>query len=172
MNPRLVSLSLLFALPFSSHAAEKNSTLLSTSTVDRICNITANPLQFGLYDAVGVQGTQDLKAQSSILLHCTRGSDSVVVSLDQGENAPESSTCVQPVRRMKSGDHYLTYYIFSEANKAWPEQAWGCDSQAVNLGQFESSLEPVRLTTYGLVVKSQNAPQGSYTDTVGVVVTF
>lgn len=172
MKTRFILLPLLLVVPFYSQADQSTSTLLSTSTVDRVCNISANPLQFGIYNAVGAQENQDLQSQSTIQLQCTRGSTSVVVALDQGLNPSENSNCIDPARRMKAGEGYLNYAIYSRNTDSGSTRVWGCDTQAVDLGPFNSSLEPLTLNTYGTIPKQQNAPQGTYVDTVGVVVFF
>lgn len=160
----------LSAAAGAASAAQVNGNFQVTATVSGSCVISgANDINFGTYDPTGAQGTSALDAQGSIAVRCTAGSTNVKVALDQGMNADAGSTNETPLRRMVSGSNYLSYQLYQDSGRA---TVWGDGSAELVIPSFASSITPVTLDTHGRIPAGQNAAIGSYSDTVGVTVTF
>lgn len=160
---------MMLPLAFGLQAGQTRSYFYVQTQVVSNCVVSANPLVFGQYDATGEQLNQDLQTSGRITVKCAKGTTSVRVMLDNGENAYQDSNCQNPARRMKSkDDHFLAYQVYQGDQ----ESTWGCDSQGVVVNSFQSSLTPVILTPYAKAIQKQNAPIGSYVDTLRVNVNF
>ena len=175
MNIRNLSLALATAvLGLAAGTASAGSTQGSfdvSATVSGSCVITsAQAIAFGNYDPTAAHASADLDGAGAVAVRCTAGSTNVLVSLDQGQHADAASSAEAPLRRMSSGDDFISYSLFKDAGRS---EVWGAGGSADNvIAEFTSSLVPVDLTTYGRIAGGQNASIGTYTDTVGINVTF
>ena len=162
----------MFAAASSASAAEATGSFQVSAQVQGSCVVaSADAIDFGSYDPTATHASAPLDAQGKVSVRCTSGSTNVKVALDEGSNANTGSTCAAPARRIKSAaDGFVSYEIYSSAAR---NQVWACDAaNEQTIASFSSSLVPVDLTTYGRIAGGQNAAIGTYTDTVGVKVTF
>lgn len=167
----LIAASLSPSLAF---AATASSSMTVSTTVVQSCKIVSvTNLTFGQYLPTTTNASQPLDSTNSVQVSCVAGSTGVSIALDQGQNATSSSTCDSPQRRMASasGD-FLSYQIFSNSTRTLP---YGC-SAGVNTKDFAAnaftSTDAVTVTQYGRIPAGQDPKKASYTDTVGVTVTF
>ena len=163
----------MFGAASTASAATAPGTFQVSAQVNGSCVVTsADAIDFGSYDPTAAHASTALDAQGKVSVRCTSGSTGVSVALDQGTNAKAGSTCAAPSRQIKSaaGD-LVSYEVYSTSGR---DQVWACDSaaNAVSLPVFTSSLVPVDLTTYGRIPAGQNAAIGTYSDTIGVTVSF
>lgn len=170
-----------FAIPFlcllstSAFAQQTSSGSFQVSTsVQGACVLSAAALNFGEYN-VDTGNT----ANSVISVQCTAGSTNVEVYLSEGLNPAADSRCEYPKRRLIStdGQSYLEYDVRSTSNPFGP---WGCAPREASGGvyngrrinSFPSSLTPQTVVTSSSIARQQNAPIGSYSDTIDVTVVF
>lgn len=171
----LTSLSVaLLAFAGAASAGQASGTFKVTAQVQGSCIVSSTEdIQFGTYDPVNLHATsaQNLDAQGKVSVRCTAGSTNVKVALDEGLTKASGSSCATPLRQVKSAkDDVIAYSLYQDTGRA---TAWGCDaSNEANIPSFASSLTPVELVTYGRIAGGQFVPIGTYTDTVGVTVTF
>lgn len=173
---KIIALSALalamFGAASSASAATATGSFQVSAQVNGSCVVTsADAIAFGSYDPTSTHASTALDAQGKVSVRCTSGSTGVSVALDQGSNAKTSSTCAAPSRQIKSAaGNLVSYEVYSTAAR---DKVWACDAaNAVSLPLFSSSLTPVDLTTYGRIPAGQNAAIGTYTDTIGVTVSF
>ncbi|HTZ54984.1 MAG TPA: spore coat U domain-containing protein [Candidatus Acidoferrum sp.] len=148
--------------------ASASATMTVTATVIATCTITSGNLSFGNYDAVGANATAPLNGTAAIKATCTQGA-AATVDIDQGLNASGSGNSMQ--RRMKgTGTNYLSYSIYQDSahSKPWGSKTSGTTVSVTGAG----GTTPVTLTAYGSVPSAQNAPVGSYTDSVAVTINY
>lgn len=140
------------------------------------CVIVSLPtISFGVYDSTGVNGATgnvnaNLDVSSQLSVRCTRGSQTVRVSLDEGLYPAPGSTARDPVRQLRSGDNFLKYRI-SRDRSFYGE--WGQGNGGwYTISDFTSSLIPRSVKVYARVIGRQSVPAGDYSDTVGMTLTF
>jgi spore coat protein U-like protein len=147
-------------------AATETANLSVTATVAANCTISTAPVAFGAYDPVTAHASADLDASGTVIVTCTSGA-STGITLDQGANADAGSSDAAPLRRMADGGNFLSYSLFADAGRT---TVWGntVGTQVAHTGTGAVT----NLTVYGRVAGGQNAPIGSYADTVTATVTF
>jgi spore coat protein U-like protein len=135
----------LAAMPMAARAATDTGTLAVTATVRSGCALSGGTLNFGQY----VSG------------QATDCNGSLSFALDGGGSASVTA------REMRSGTNRLSYQIYRNAtrNAIW---GTGSDAQGVTLLSTQSGS----VTVYGRIPKSQTVPDGTYTDTVNITLTF
>jgi spore coat protein U-like protein len=146
----------LAAMPMAARAATDTGTLAVTATVRSGCALSGGNLDFGQY--VSGQAT-DLDVTGTISY--TNCNGSLSFALDGGGSASVTA------REMRSGTNRLSYQIYRNAtrNAIW---GTGSDAQGVTLLSTQSGS----VTVYGRIPKSQTVPDGTYTDTVNITLTF
>lgn len=149
-------LVLLAGLPRAPLAGTDTDQLSVTATVQSGCSLSGGTLSFGQY----VSGQpNDLDAVGTIgFVNC---SGSLTFALDGGTSGSVSS------RQMRSGASRLGYQIYRNAarNAVW---GTGADAHGVILLTPQSGSVQV----YGRIPRSQTIPDGVYTDTVNITLTF
>jgi spore coat protein U-like protein len=126
---------------------------------------SATDLSFGSYDPT--DATDNTSGQNDIVVKCTKGTP-YTIALDQGANADAGSTAAAPTRRMKSGSEYLSYSLYSDSGRS---TVWG--DNANNPGMTSTTNADTTYNAYGTLPAGQDVTAGlSFTDTVGVTVTF
>ena len=148
-------------------AASTSASLNVTATVSANCLISAAPVAFGAYDPVAAHATTALDASGAVSVTCTSGS-AATITLGQGTNPNAGSSDASPLRRMSNGAAgHLSYVLYSDSGRT---TAWGNTSLTgvAHTGTGSSTA----LTVYGRITSGQNAPTGSYADTVVATVTF
>jgi spore coat protein U-like protein len=158
-RPRSAQLLLALALaatPLAVRAATDTDTLNVTATVRSGCALSGGSLDFGQY--VSGQAT-DLDVTGTIAY--TNCSGTLSFALDGGGSASITA------RQMRSGTNRLNYQIYRNATRS---AIWGTgsDAQGVTLLTTQSGT----VTVYGRIPKSQTVPDGTYTDTVNITLTF
>jgi spore coat protein U-like protein len=153
------------ALTMASSAAADTATgnLNVSATVNKSCSVGASSLSFGtISPATGV--TTASPAAGSISVTCTFDT-TYDVALNNGAN-------FSGTRRMTNGTHFLNYDIYRNAAAT---QRFGATDVATDMvagtGNGDSADS---IPVYGLIPSGQagTAGAGSYTDTVGITVTY
>lgn len=118
-------------------------------------------MAFGAYNAVT---KPELNVDGAVTVTCTTGF-TTPVKLGMGLN-PAGANPAVPLRRMKNvaGD-FLVYQLYTEPARTTP---WEGVTGVSHVGTGSAIAHPM----YGRVPAGQNAPVGSYTDTVVATVTF
>ncbi len=154
-----------------AQAADTSAPLQATSQVVRNCSITgAKPLNFGVYDPVTSNATADkfLFTPMKMTLRCTRdpASTYVILNIDEGQNKSEASTCADPIRQMVSDSGKTLRYKITNSVAGSNYRCSG--NTRVYIGsQMEATID-----VYGQLPAGQNAPGGSYSDSLTVSVVF
>jgi spore coat protein U-like protein len=95
---------------------------------------------------------------------CTQGT-SFFVALDAGTTSGATVT----TRAMTSGSNVLNYSLYQDVSRTanWGNTAGGNTPAATTASTL---INP--LTVHGRIPKNQNAPAGSYSDTITVTVSY
>lgn len=155
-RPLLLTLSLLGATSQPVGAGTDTDQLTVTATVQSGCSLSGGTLAFGQY----LSGQpNDLDAVGAIsYVNC---SGTLTFSLDGGSSGNISA------RQMRSGTNRLNYQIYRNQtrNAVWGS---GSDAHGVILLTPQSGTIPV----FGRIPNEQIVPDGVYTDTVNITLTF
>ena len=144
-----------------------------SADINASCIMSSTDLDFGDYDATGVNVTADLTATATISTTCTSGTNGVI-TMSGGSHFLfcMSSKCY---RRMANAGEtsFLRYNIYTNESYSWAF-VWTDNPNDVNtVGHVTGSGISQELTVYGEVHKNQtNASAGSYTDTINVTLRF
>ncbi len=154
-----LALSATFAAPNFAVAATANGTMAVSALVTDSCTTTATPVAFGTY-AFGATSS----GTSTISVVCTIGAAVASVGLDNG---------LQPaagVRQMKSGALVATipYGIYQDSGHA---TAWTLAAFPAATA-YTALITPATFTAFALAPSGANVLAGTYSDTVGIVVTY
>ena len=169
-------LALLLCAPLSEAGTYTLATVSVSTTVSANCTVTTNPLNFGAYDPIGTQQTNNLDVGTNqISIACVQGS-APSIAFNLGLNASGST------RRMKntSATDYLTYELYqppgstpnTSCNFGGALVVWG--SSGGNL--FTPSAPPSKASRSfficARVPAAQDPSVGTYNDTVTATVNF
>jgi spore coat protein U-like protein len=163
---KVISASLAIAALAAAGTASALSTNASfnvTATVLMTCSATASTLGFGNY----TPGTGGLTANTTVNVKCTKGTG-FTVALDKGTTA--TGTVAQ--RLMTNGTDTLQYNLYTTSGFA---TIFGDTAGLTQAGIGTGLANNVPFTVYGRLLDSvanQAVAPGSYTDTIGVVVTY
>jgi spore coat protein U-like protein len=148
----------------TASALTANASFSVTATVLKTCSATASTLGFGNY----TPGTGALAANTTVNVKCTKGTG-FTVALDKGTTT--GGTIAN--RLMTNGTDTLQYNLFTTAAFA---TIFGDGTTGVTQAGTGTGLATnVALTVFGSLPDSapnQAVAPGSYTDTIGVVVTY
>ena len=166
---------LLFAtgLSLPVYATTTASDMAVRVNVNASCTISVTNLDFGTYDPVVANATQDLTASATVSPNCTLGA---FVSVKMGNGLHSTSTTSRGrrafsriySRHMKNAgsDSKLRYELYQDEGHTFVWTEIGGRS-VVGTGTSDD------LTVYGKVFQNQQAAAaGSYNDTVTVTVLF
>lgn len=159
----IVSLGALFGFAGTASAQTATDTFQVTATVLENCSVTANDLAFGNY----TPGGGNVTSTSTINVYCTN-TTTFDVQLSTGSSASYA------MREMVSGPNTLEYNLFLENTHTtvWGDTTGGTgDANGTGVGMATA----VPFTVYGQLLDSatnQNAPPGSYSDTITVSVIY
>jgi len=156
---RLAAASVLALGVVNAQAATDTSTIAVTATVVENCMITTNTdLAFGAYDFLGANATADATTTGQVEIICNNGSQGVL-SLDSGLNAVAAGQ--QAMESTTLPGTYLTYTVSDTlGGTSWIDVAVTGDGTAQTFD------------VYGTIPAAQNAPVGSYADTVTATITY
>ena len=154
-------LCLIGAALVSGHARPARSgtdtdILTVTATVLSACSLSGGTLNFGSYTS-GQTGNLDVNG----VINYVNCSGNLTFALDGGLSGNINA------RQMQQGAGRLNYQIYRNAarNAVW---GTGADTQGVVLIGTQSGS----VTVYGRIPSGQVVPDGTYTDTVNVTLTF
>jgi len=158
--------SLLSLGAFASSTA--TGTLNLQASITNVCNVVSGgTLDFGAYDPVVANKTTDLSpAGATFTVQCTQGT-TATVTMGQGTYADTGSTDAAPLRRLKAGTNYLSYQLFSDSGRLTP---WNNTAGTGVSPTWDGTVQT--LTVYGTIPQAQNAPQGTYTDSLTITITY
>jgi spore coat protein U-like protein len=149
-NLRLfVGASALALIAATSHTAlAQTANLNVTATVDASCTLNGGSLPFGIY-------TGDEKdATGEFTYECTPGTN-ITLSLNQGVNGDRTMVA--------DGGGSLPYELYSDSNRT---SVWGVDPAGVNPPLTSAEVETAQV--FGRIEAGEQAPAGSYSDTVQI----
>jgi spore coat protein U-like protein len=132
--------------------------LASPLSVSAACSVELSPVSFGVIDLA-----RQSKGTGEVVVRCD-GATTFQVGISPG-GAGDGT------RRMSGPDAgRLDYHLFADAGHSIP---WG-DGQAIGKARAGSSDggTPTRLTIYGVVPAQSGVPEGEYTDSLQVTLTF
>lgn len=146
---------------FTAHAATQTTSFNVTASVVSACAVSAANLAFGNYDPLSVLNTD---GTSTVTVTC-----SLLAPYNVGISAGGYGSGVS-ARKMQigSGTDTLNYSLFRDALRT---QNWGVTVGTDTLSGVGTGLA-VPTVVYGRIPAAQNAPVGSYSDTVTVTVTY
>lgn len=160
-----------FTVPaYSTTITEKMNV---SADINASCIMSNTDLDFGEYNAIGVNATQDLLATATITTTCTSGTTGVV-TMSGGSHVLycESSKCH---RRMANIDesNFLRYNIYTQENGTW-KYVWSDNPALVReVAHVMGAGVPQNLTVYGRIFKNKKTvAAGSYADKVNITLTY
>lgn len=167
LNPFRVKTAMLvaasaaaFAVP--AHAGSQSSPLAVNATVTANCTISTSALAFGSVDTLSgspVLGT------GGVTITCTSGT-----GWSAAADAGAGSGATLDTRRMTAGSDTLNYMLYTDSGRT---TVWGDGSGSTAAITSTGSGSAQSVTIYGRVPAGQTGvPAGSYSDTVGVTVTY
>jgi spore coat protein U-like protein len=159
-DARIVAAVVLGLSLAGTRAVEAQSTATGTmgvsATVVDSCSVVATTLTFSTYSAANAQST----GTATLTVTCTIGTAVSLVGLDFGLNA------VAGVAQLKATGAALIPYVLYQ-NVAFTT-LW-----TATLGPgFAAIATPTVFTVYGRAPGGANVPTGTYTDTVGITITY
>jgi spore coat protein U-like protein len=134
-----------------------NSTLSIQATVASACALSSGTINFGTYLA----GAASHRDYGGAIGYVRCYNMALTIELDSGQNASGST------RHMKSGSSLLRYELFQDINRT---RIFSTGANALALTSDATGAASVQV--YGRIFSGQVVPPGSYTDTVGIVLTF
>jgi spore coat protein U-like protein len=156
--PRACVLLVLAALAHAPPAGSATDTdvLHVTATVQSSCSLSGGNLDFGTYTS-GQPGNLDATGTISFV-NCN---GNLSFALDGGSSGNVNA------RYMQQGASRLFYQIYRNSVR---NAVWGSGSEAHSVVLFgaQSGSVPV----YGRIPPGQSVPDGTYTDTVNITLTF
>jgi spore coat protein U-like protein len=137
-------------------AATATATFTVIATVAASCTVSAASLAFGNYVRADLDGT------TTVTVNCNSGT-----IYDGGLNASATAGSTVATCIMKSGTNSLNYTLYTNSGRTtvWGNTV-GTDTVA---GTGNGTDQP--LIVYGRVLDGQQAPSGSYTDSVTATIT-
>lgn len=161
-------LAVLLAVAAPAWAGSAASTLAVGASVVSNCIVTTTAAAFGAYDPIGANKTAPLDSSNGkVTLTCTQGS-AARIGLAAGLNAAHA-TATSRALVDSSGTRFLNYDLYADSSRTtvWTNTSGG----SVTPGAAPSRA-PRDFTVYGRVSANQDAPAGTYSDTVLVGVDF
>jgi spore coat protein U-like protein len=167
--PITVAVALLATVAASPRvipAGSVTGTMNVTATVVANCAFTSGTLTFGNYDAIAVNATAPLKISNSttaLSISCTKKT-SATISLNNGTH---SASCSGSKRCMSDGTgDYLNYAIYTDGTFA---TIW---DKTHTVSYTSTGAGTPVLDVNAELAAGQNAPAGSYSDTITATATF
>lgn len=159
----LIGAAVALAVGGSAQAATRTATFNVSASVNDNCTVSTTNLAFGTFTA-----DADVTNSSSVKVKCTNGTG-YTVKLNPGTSNNFAA------RKMANGSNFLTYNLFKDSGytSIWGD---GTNSTFTNggTGTGLSAAKEVTYTVYGKLPLSGNedAPVGSYSDTITVSVDY
>ena len=155
------------------YADTTTSDLAVTASVTARCTMSVTNLDFGAYDPIVANATQDLTASSTISTTCTLGTTGVV-TMSRGDHILYcvNNDCHRRLANTE-GTSFLRYNIYTSSSYYF-SAVWNNDVEEMRsvAGVLGSGVSQ-NLTVYGEVPKNQKyATAGSYSDSINVTLTY
>jgi spore coat protein U-like protein len=144
-----------------SDASTVTGTAAVTFNVTAKCSFGTSTLAFGAYDPIVANKTTALTATGSISINCNSGV-AATVSLDSGLNAAHASGTT---RALSGGGGYLSYEIYTTAART---TVWNTTNTVPYTGTGSSGT----ISVYGTIPAAESGATASYSDTVGITVSY
>jgi spore coat protein U-like protein len=167
---RLAAPLLAMALSAPLTAGTATGSFVVTATVQAVCQMSATAINFGTY--IPGNGTT-LKANSTISIQCTLGTNAPTLALNAGASGGTMSN-----RLMAGpGGAKLQYNIFTSSSygTVFGDGTGGSSTVPVSI-TASSFTTPVKVTVYGEFLDSAAnrlaAAAGTYADTVTATLTY
>jgi spore coat protein U-like protein len=161
MKRRITVLLVLGILPWAGLNAQQtaSTTFRVSANVQAVCAVTAQDLNFGVYNA---QGGSPLLATTAVMATCSPGT-SYNIGLNEGSTG---GTITQ--RRMASGTNTLNYQLYSDTSRS---TIWGNTTGSDTVTGVGTGLA-VGHVVHGSVPAAQAVPAGAYGDTITVRISY
>ena len=146
------------AAPLAAGALTATGPMTVTTSVAASCTTSATTADLGTWSYTAAS-----TASSTITVTCTQGAAVSSVGIDNGLFA------IATVRQMRgAGTANIAYGIFQDATfaTAWTNAAWPA------LGTYTAVVAPAVFTAYVRAPPGTNVIAGTYTDTVGITITY
>ena len=158
----LASTSLLVGSPaFALTTQSDEGTIAVSLTVVDDCVLETNPLNLGSTGVVDA----NVDSSTTIIIECTKDSP-YQIALDEGANATGDDV---DTRHVTNGVETLLYQLYSGSAGG---TVWGHTVGVNTVGAETASGGDETYTIYSRVAAHQNAPAGSYTDTVTATIWY
>jgi spore coat protein U-like protein len=160
------AVALAISASTGADAATTQKDIAVSARVVAACTLTTNALDFGAYDPLGTNATQDLANSADISVTCTNNAGTTI-SLSSGAHALGSPATTRQLADA-DGTHFLAYSLYTDVAHG---TAWGDGTLAPTFA-YTGTGAATTLTVYGKVEKGQAATAGNYTDTVTATISF
>jgi spore coat protein U-like protein len=144
-----------------------------TANVNASCTLSAANLDFGIYDPIVANATQDLTASATISTTCTLG---VTARVIMGNGLHSTTTLVRRGRLLFTTDYRHMSKVGSDSNLMYELYTNEGHTTVWNQSWFRNVVGSgfsEDLVVYGKVFKNQiDAAAGDYTDTVTIGVYY
>ena len=154
--------------------ASVTSNLNVTANITANCTMSNTDLDFGDYDATGINSSSHLRATATIsTTTCTSGANGVI-TMNGGRHFTfcMSSKCHR--RMANEGEtSFLDYNIYTNESYSW-SNVWSDNTSATReIVQMMGAGVSQNTTIYGQIKKNQrNAVAGSYSDTIIITLNY
>ena len=170
LSAMLISNVSLSVPAYSTTITEKMNV---SADINASCIMSSTDLDFGDYDATGVNVTADLTATATISTTCTSGTNGVITM----SGGSHSTFCMNSKcnRRMANEGEtsFLNYNIYTNESYSW-SVVWSDNPSATReIVQMMGAGVSQNTTVYGEIPKNQkNAAAGSYSDTIIITLRY
>jgi spore coat protein U-like protein len=160
-------------LNLPAYALTTTAEMNVSADIDASCIMNSTDLDFGDYDAIGINSSRDLLATATILTTCTSGTNGVI-TMSQGDHF--LYCVVNDCHRQLSNDEEtstLRYNIYTDENLNFSD-IWNHDvDEMSSVAQVVGNGLSQDMTVYGKIPKNQKyAAAGSYSDTITITLTY
>ena len=161
------------SLSLPAYATTTTAEMNVSADINASCIMSSTDLDFGDYDAIGVNVTADLTATATISTTCTSGTNGVI-TMSGGSHALYCITSKCYRRMANEGEtSFLGYNIYTNESYSW-SNVWSDNPSAQGeIVQMMGAGVSQNTTVYGEIPKNQkNAVAGSYTDTINITLNY
>lgn len=149
----------IFALPSDASTITTSASVQITVTAK--CSFGSSTLAFGGYDPIVANKTTALQVTGTISITCNSGVAGTV-SLNNGLN---SGNAVGTTRAMAGPGGYLSYELYTSAART---TVWN----STNTVPYTGTGSAGTISVYGMIPAGESGATGSYSDTVGITVSY